>query len=122
MPGALADGAPTNSWLEGWAQCLARTHLPRGQAGDGPARGPGLSFQAWSRDLTIHLKREYFWLLAFHFRMRFKKWEGSAMGKLGFDHSNLFSPREIWVNIPRIPSTGLRALKKVNFIGSFGQM
>lgn len=29
---------------------------------------------------------------------------------------------EIWVNILRIPSIGLRASKKVNYIGSFGQM
>lgn len=43
----------------------------------------------------LHLRQEYFWLLVFHFRMRFEKWEGYTMGKLGFDHSNLINSRDL---------------------------
>lgn len=97
---------------------------PEVRLGDVPVFGPAL-WQVSRHGVgtqQLHLKQEYFWLLVFHFRMRFEKWKGCTMGKLGFDHSNLFSSREIWVNIPRIPFVGLRASKTANYIGSFGQM
>lgn len=39
-------------------------------------------------------------LLVSHFRMGFEKQKGCSMGKVGFDHSNLFLGfrQEIWVN------------------------